>query len=187
MLRKTLCTFAIATLLPSAWADQNAAVNLVQQLAEDTQENLADNDLSASDIDRIMDEIDVDGVAAFVLGKYAETTTAEEYDAYEIAFRTYLRGQLQTHVEKFAGVGVQVTDTAERGSQSIVETRVTKADGETAEIKWRLRRSGAGWQVIDIEAMDLWLAIEQRAQFVAELDQNGGDISALISTLKSKS
>jgi len=94
---------------------------------------------------------------------------------------------MREQLDRFAGGEIEIEDANKRGNQSIIETKVTKPDGETLNVNWRLRRSSEGWEVIDIEAMNLWLAIEQRAQFKAELEAANGDIDVLIATLAAKS
>ena len=185
---KNLLTLSVAVaFLPLMEATAQKPVEIVEDLSNFTQESLEDKNLDNAEIDQLLEDIDVDGIARFVLGKYSKSLSTQDYNAYEAAFRVYLRGQLSEHLEKFAGVDVNVIDSTQRGAQTIVETRVAKSDGEILNVNWRLRRSDNGWEVIDIEAMNMWLAIEQRAQFLAALDQNGGDINALISDIKAKS
>lgn len=166
---------------------QSEPTDLVETLSDQTMTFLDDETLTNTEIDRLLADVDVDGIARFALGKYFKRIEAAEYETYEDAFRTYLRGQMRDHLLRFAGGEMKVEDENQRGNQVIVETRVARADGETLDVNWRLRNSDAGWEVIDVEAMNVWLAIEQRAQFQAELDKSGGDMSALIATLRATS
>ena len=45
--------------------------------------------------------------------------------------------------------------------------------------------ANGSWHIVDIQAQDIWFAIEQRAQFGAILDRNNGDIDALINEISS--
>jgi phospholipid transport system substrate-binding protein len=164
-------------------AAQERPVDLVEDLSEQTVEFLQDDRLDKDEIDQLLDDVDVDGIARFALGKYSSRITADDYRAYEAAFRSYLRDQMREQLTRFSDGDIEIEDANRRGNQSIIETIVTKPDGETLDVNWRLRKSDAGWEVIDVEAMNLWLAIEQRAQFQAELDSTGGDFGALIKML----
>lgn len=62
-------------------------------------------------------------------------------------------------------------------------TSVTNADGEQLPVSWRVKSFDGDWQIIDVEFEGLWLVIEQRAQFQATLDANGGDVGALADSL----
>ena len=163
---------------------QERPADLVEDLSEQTVEFLEDDRLEASEIDRLLDDVDVDGIARFALGRYSSRISGEEYSAYETAFRAYLKKQMRDQLVRFSGGDIEIDDANRRGNQSIIETTVTKPDGEKLEVNWRLRKSNGGWEVIDVEAMNLWLAIEQRAQFQAELDASGGNIQPLIQTLR---
>jgi phospholipid transport system substrate-binding protein len=183
-----LISAAILVCLPIASAqDATTPTEIVEELSEQTVDFLEDETLQKREIDRLLEDVDVDGIARFALGKYSSQVTADEYADYENTFRTYLRDQMRDQLTRFSGGEIDIETANRRGNQSIIETKVTKPDGETLDVNWRLRKSSDGWEVIDVEAMNLWLAIEQRAQFQAELDESGGDIAALVRTLKTKS
>lgn len=185
---KTLSLISAAVLaLPIVSTAQETPVEVVEDLSEKTVAFLDDAELQKQEVDRLLADVDVDGIARFALGKYSSRISAEDYTVYESAFRDYLREQLREQLVRFSGGTVEVEDSNRRGNQSIIETTVTKPDGEKLDVNWRLRKTDNGWEVIDVEAMNLWLAIEQRAQFQADLDKNGGDIAALISLIKGQS
>lgn len=185
---KTL-SFILPVLLLSgaATAAADNPTEIVETVTEEAQDSLSDKTLTTAETERLLEDVDVDGIARFALGKYAKSVSDADYEAYETVFRSYLKGQMEQHLAQFSSSDVDIVDETRRGSQIIIETKVTRADGEVMDVNWRLRRSSEGWEIIDVEAMNLWLAIEQRAQFLAELDQNGGDLGALVQTIKAKS
>ena len=186
-MNKSVLISAALLAMPCMAQAQETAATVVENLSEQTVEFLEDNQLQKQEVDRLLADVDVDGIARFALGKYSSRLSADEYASYETAFRAYLREQLREQLVRFSGGDIEVEGAERRGNQSIIETTVTKPDGEQLDVNWRLRKSEKGWEVIDVEAMNLWLAIEQRAQFQADLDQSGGDISALVQTLRSQS
>ena len=186
-MRKLTLVSAALIVLPCISSAQETPTEIVKDLSEQTVSFLEDDTLQKQEIDRLLADVDVDGIARFALGKYSSQISADEYSAYESAFRNYLREQLRDHLVRFSGGEVEIDDANRRGNQSIIKTTLTKPDGDKLDVNWRLRKSEAGWEVIDVEAMNLWLAIEQRAQFQAGLDQSGGDISALVRQLESQS
>lgn len=179
ILSATAFTFALGGVAE----DATSSSKIVEEISGKTVNFLADDQLEAQEMERLLAYVDVDGIARFALGKYGARISDDAYSAYEKAFRGYLKSQIQEHLTRFSDGDVQVEDSIQRGNQSIVETTVTKPDGETLKVNWRLRKTDMGWEVIDVEAMNLWLAIEQRAQFQAELDASGGDIQSLIRNL----
>ena len=80
---------------------------------------------------------------------------------------------------------ISVTSRSER--DQIVHTRVKTQDGRTEDLRFRLIKTEDGWRIVDLQALGLWLAIEQRAQIGALFDVHGGDVAAVLSELESAS
>lgn len=182
--------FAAATALapvPAAHASSaEDAVRIVSQTADTAVRALEDATISDAEAEAIIAEVDIDRVAQFALGNKWSEISPEQQARYVDAFRTYAKNQLKQHLTGLTGASVEVTDTVPRGEGDVVvATRVTTSDSEMPQtISWRLIDKD-GWSIVDIEAQDIWFAIEQRAQFEAILDANNGDIDALISEISS--
>ncbi|WP_084419432.1 MlaC/ttg2D family ABC transporter substrate-binding protein [Henriciella litoralis] len=174
------CAFA---LIPAANADtmDSAAATTVTETVDRTIAALEDSNITDAEAERIIEMVDVDKVAQFSLGNHwADLSDAQKSD-YLDAFHTYAKQQLREHLSGFSQASVEVTDVVSRGPKdTIVETQVT-TDDDRQTVSWRLIDGG----IVDIQVQDVWFAIEQRAQFDALLDQNGGDIDALIADIKS--
>ena len=72
-------------------------------------------------------------------------------------------------------------------SDSIVDTTIARSDGKNMDVRWRVLHRNGEYQVVDV-ALDIdgnliWLAIEQRAQFLALLDRTNGSADALINKI----
>lgn len=128
--------------------------------------------------------IDTRRIARFTLGRHARTLPASEVARYEAAFETFLETTFEAHAERFLAAEVQVLGSVDRNARdSIVTTRV-RVPGEGSEtVRWRVIERDGVWRVVDVEAFGLWLAIEQRAQIAAILDQRRGNIDEVIAAL----
>lgn len=148
---------------------------------------LEDGRLAPEEAQELLSYVDVTAIARFALGRYVRQVDDATFAAYRDAFERHLVDQLQTHLAQLSDGEVVIEGTVPRGDdQAIVHTEVTATDGDVMNVNWRLRRDDGTWEVIDVEAMGLWLAIEQRAQFSAELDRNGGDVAALTRMIELK-
>lgn len=183
------CGFLAATLLaPSALArsenfSEPAAV--VDTAVERTIDALQDTRISDAEADAILALIDIERVAPFTLGKHWRTADEATKTAFIAAFQEFSREQLREHLSGFANADVEIVRTIERKEgDAVVITNVSGVDDEEHVVSWRVNDRD-GWKVTDIEVAGLWFAIEQRAQFQAVLDQNGGDIEGLMSKMKS--
>lgn len=138
-----------------------------------------------------MDEFtNMDAVARFVIGKYSKRFTPEEMDLYLTTFRNYALVVYEFYFNEYRGQDVKVTGSKDRNARdSIVDTEIVRADGQELEVRWRVLNRGGEYQVVDValsaEGNLIWLAIEQRAQFLSILDQNDGSVDALIAKITS--
>jgi len=133
-----------------------------------------------------MDEFaNLDAVAKFTIGKYSKRFTPEEMDAYIASFREYALAIYELYFNEYKGRDVTVIGSIDRNSRdSIVDTKILRADGKEMEVRWRVLNRGGKYQVVDIalnaDGNLIWLAIEQQAQFIALLDKTNGSAEALI-------
>lgn len=132
----------------------------------------------------------LDAVAKFAIGKYSKRFSEEELDAYIVSFRAYALAVYEFYFNAYKGKDVKVTGSTDRTARdSIVDTKIVREDGEEMDVRWRVLNRGGKYQVVDIalnvEGNLIWLGIEQRAQFMAVLDQNKGSSDALINKIDS--
>ena len=75
-----------------------------------------------------------------------------------------------------------------RDRDSIVDSIVRRQNGDSQDVRWRVLSRNGKYEVVDIalnfDGSLLWLAIEQRAQFLDLLDRTGGSADALIEKLE---
>lgn len=133
---------------------------------------------------------DLDRVANFVLGKYRTRFTEAELATYRKAFREYALAVYESELDAYRGNAVVVkksTDIKRSDKNevvdSIVVTEIQRQDGKNMEVRWRVEGENGDYQVVDV-ALNLngnliWLATQQRKQFLDFLDLNRGSASKL--------
>lgn len=194
---KTLAVSAsllLATSLPS-FADQ-ATESYVNTNANIALSTLNDPDLDSTErreaFQTLMNRFtDMERVSRFVLGKYANRFSDAEMDRYFDAYSRYALATYEAQLDQYRGNAVEVTGSTDRSeNDSIVETVIRRPGGDIV-VKWRVLKFDGAYQVVDvalnIDGNELWLAIEQRAQFLSILDRNGGNADALVSRINSMS
>lgn len=176
-----------------AFADA-ATEDYVQENANIVLQTL--NDPSLDDMARtaafstFMDQFtDLERVSNFVIGKYARRFGADELARYREAFRTYALTVYEVQLDQYRGEAVDVTGSVDRSdTDSIVDTVIRRSDGKFMDVRWRVLERDGSYQVVDvalnIEGNLLWLAIEQRAQFISLLDRTNGSADALIAKIE---
>lgn len=188
--RTAIAGILVASVLfyPAASASTGASPEAVVNTAvERTLAALEDSQISNQEADGILELIDVERVAPFTMGRHWRTMDEATQARFVTAFRQFARSQLREHLSEFSQADVEILRTVERKpGDAIVTTKVSNGDAEEHVVSWRVTDND-GWKVTDIEAMRLWFAIEQRAQFQAMLDKNGGNVSELISEIAAAS
>ncbi|MBI1400281.1 MAG: ABC transporter substrate-binding protein [Hyphomonas sp.] len=194
LIRATLAASVILAGSLPAFADARTEA-YVQKNASEVLQSLNNPKLSAAErtatFSKYMDTItDLDAVSNFVIGKYARRFSDAELAKYRKAFRTYALAVYEYQLDAYRGEAVVVKNSVDRSeTDSIVNTVIKRQDGKDMDVRWRVQGKDGDYQVIDV-ALNLdgnliWLAIEQRAQFIALLDRSNGSADALIKKIDS--
>jgi len=182
-----------AMLAGAAFADARTEA-YVEENANEVLRTLNDPSLDAEDrteaFARYMDQFtDLDAVSNFVIGRYARQFSETELADYRQAFRTYALAVYENELDRYRGESVEVIGSFDRTPRdSIVNTRIPREGGPAMDVRWRVLSRDGEYQVVDvalnIEGNLIWLAIEQRAQFLALLDRTNGSSDALIAKIR---
>ena len=131
------------------------------------------------------DVADVSEITKFVLGKYARSITPAQMQTFAPLFEDYVQKLLLQHLSDFHADTLTVQSSAARvPGEVLVKTILTGPDAKPAELSWRVLGSGSSWKVIDVEISGGSLAFFLRNDFVSTIDDQEGDIDALISRLQ---
>jgi phospholipid transport system substrate-binding protein len=175
-------------------ADANSAQAFVQQNV-DRANGLLDNSSMSADQRRmefgrlLVSMSDTRRIATFTLGQYANGAMPEQLSAFQSAFTDYALSAYEARLDRLQGGRIMVTGTVMRAPDDfIVNAEITKST-ETEPLKLALRvraQPDGSLAMTDMQFEGVWLAISERADFTAFLQQHGGDISALTGSLRSK-
>jgi phospholipid transport system substrate-binding protein len=178
-------------------ADTNAAQAFVQQNVDRANALLDDPSMSAEqrrmEFGRLLLSMaDTRRIATFVLGQYANGAMPEQLSAFQSAFTDYALTAYEAQLDKLKGGRIMVTGAVMRAPDDFIVNaeiiRSTETDHrEPLKLALRVRAMPEGSLVMtDMQFEGVWLAISQRADFTAFLQQHRGDISVLTGSLRSK-
>ena len=196
MKRLTMPAIALAALtalaLPAAADAKTEAY--VQKNASEVLASLNDPSLNADErtakFNAYMDKFtDMESVANFAIGIYTRRFTPDELTAYHKAFREYALAVYENQLDDYRGEAVIVKDSFDKSpTDSVVNTVIRRQDGKDMDVRWRVLNRNGKYQVVDValnlDGNLLWLAIEQRAQFLALLDRTNGSAEKLIEKIE---
>jgi phospholipid transport system substrate-binding protein len=131
---------------------------------------------------------DMKRIAMFTLGQYRRGASQADQDAFAAAFQNYATAVYQSYFAKYSGQTLKVTGSTERSpTDFVVATQLIDPKDSSSqpplEVDFRVRTDAGKPVVVDFSVSGIWLALEERDQFVSFLGQNGGNIRTLITHL----
>lgn len=131
---------------------------------------------------------DVPTIGRFVLGRYWRAATPEQQQEYQKLFRDMIIKVYAKRFRDYSGETFKTTSEQEAGTRDRIVNTVIQPSGKPAiSTQWRVRPQGAGnYKVIDLVIENISMAITQKAEFASIIEQHGGDVNALIDTLKTR-
>ncbi len=183
----------VLTFLAPSYADEQSE-DFVREYASIVLEVLSNPELNQEErvdsFNSYMDEFAfIDRVSRFVIGKYNRRFEKAEYDRYAKAFRDFTLAVYISELDQYRGSKLIVHGSIDRKKHdSVVKTTLRHVNGDEMKVDWRVLFRNDKHGVVDVavsyEGNTIWLAIEQRAQFLSILDRNHGSADALIATIE---
>lgn len=125
-------------------------------------------------------------IARFALGRFWRRATKTQQAEYISLFEDFIVKAYAARFADYKGenfiVG-KVRNINER--DNLVQSEVVLANGRKIMVHWRVR-NGKTLKIIDVLVEGVSMAITQRDQFAAIINQNGGKIDGLLSALHKK-
>lgn len=186
-----LLVFLVVTALAAPEAQAaNAAETFVQSSIDKTYAILDNVSLTASEREQrfrglLLSVVDVGRVARFTLGPYVRNATPSDVETFERAFADFLAAVYQRGLDNYASP--KVTGSTERAADDvIVNVTATAPNGKGPQLSlaFRVRGAGAEKLITDLQVEGAWLAISQRSDFTAYLQQHNTDIVGLATELE---
>ena len=182
---------------PAGAADTNAAQAFVQQNVDRANAILDNPSISAEqrrmEFGRLMLSMtDTRRIGLFALGRYANSATPEQLGAFQNAFAEYATVGFESRLDKFKGGRITVTGVMMRAPDDfVVNAEMIRSyesqNRESLKLAFRVRAQANGpFTLTDMQFEGIWLALSERDDFTAFLQQHNGDISALTDSLRSK-
>ena len=128
----------------------------------------------------------ISAIGIFSLGKYKNKLPSSQRAEYYKLIEKFVGGLFVKYAPQFAGNRIQITGSKARSAKDIiVSSKVHFANGKAPlDVKWRLLKSGGGFKIFDVRVLGIWLAIQQRTEFVSVIQRNNGDVGALLKFLR---
>lgn len=191
-----LAIMATTALLPSRPARAaseyaEGARNFLQELADRTIRALQQKDLPPPQrIDTFRrlfaDGFDVPTIGRFVAGRSWQRATEPQKTAYLQVFEDVTILTWALRFDSYSGEKLEVDKVREDGKAVILETSIVRPNKSSIRVEWRIEKGPNGYKILDIIAEGTSLAIAQRADYAAVIQQSNGEFDGLIRALRNK-
>lgn len=197
--RALIATAAAASMLmalpgsigPAMAAPADEAKAFLQELADRTIATLNQKELSQPQrIDAFRSlfsqGFDVRSIGQFVAGRSWTKASEPQKVAYLQAFEDVTILTWALRFDQYAGEKLTIDRTREDGKAILLESQIVRPGKDSIRVDWRVEKGPNGWKILDIVASGTSLAIAQRADYTAVIQQNNGEFDGLIRALRDK-
>ena len=130
-------------------------------------------------------------VAVFTLGPYTRSASGAQVDAFSDAFLDFVIAVLQHDIAGNPGEKLVVTGSVVRAPDDIIVTAKLlgspRANGAPINMGFRVRKDAKGADtLVDLQVEGVSMALAQRSDFSAWLQQHDGDVAGLTRELESR-
>ena len=127
---------------------------------------------------------DVPSIGSYSLGDYAKRLRSSYRNVYHAGMTRFMARYLMNQFRTYQVVRAQVTGPSYRNSDGImVDSLVTLRSGATHRVRWRLVQRGRSFKVRDAKVLFFWILPYQRDLFVNYIQDQGGNVNALVAAL----
>jgi phospholipid transport system substrate-binding protein len=190
-----LLTAAAASALPrAAWPDSayaDGAKAFLQDLADRTIETLNHKEMPQRQRIDVFRQLfaqgfDTHAIGKFVAGRAWTKATDPQKAAYLEVFEDVTILTWALRFDQYSGEKLAIERMREEGSAVLLESLIVRPGRESIRVDWRIEKGKDGYKILDILAEGTSLAIAQRADYSAVVQQNNGQFDALIRALRDK-
>lgn len=191
-----VCGLAVTTLFvapPAVASAEGRSSQFVERLGRDAISMLSDEGLSrearlAGFRQLLRDGFALEAIGRFVLGRHWTQASADQRTAFLTAFEDFVVNSYAARFSQYSGENLRILDERADGeSGHAVNTQIVRPSAPPIMVQWRVREAEAGPKIVDVVIEGVSLAITQRSEFAAVIQQNGGRIDPLIEQLRQKS
>tara|TARA_B100000989_G_scaffold288059_1_gene258382 strand:- start:74 stop:673 length:600 start_codon:yes stop_codon:yes gene_type:complete len=185
----------IVTLFIFINLNSNSIANISSSFIDDITTR-ASNILSSQDTEEFKihelikigeNSVDIDGIGFYTLGKHRKSLNNEQKDEFKKIFREYFLKSFSTRLIQYKEAKIVViSEDVKSEKYTIVKSKLLATSNRPEiSIEWRVYTNDPSKPLIrDLIIEGLSLARTQREEFNSIIMNNGGNISALFTSLK---
>lgn len=191
---------ALIVYAPTVHADSHteASAEFINTLANRATTTISDSELSIEERrdkfrELFREGFAVSGIARFVLGRYWRKASDAERDEYLKLFEDVIVSTWADRFSQYSGQKFEVSgahpapSVSDSENVALVESRFFVDPTTPVRIEWRVASRGDLFKIVDVSVEGISIANTQRDEFNSVIRKGGGEVSALLEELRSRS
>ena len=169
----------------------NISSNFINDITDRASNILSSEDTREVKIQELIkigeNSVDIDGIGFYTLGKHRKILNDNQKDEFKKIFREYFLKSFSTRLVEYNEAKIVViSENVKNDKYTIVKSKLLATSNRPeVAIDWRVYTKNPSKPLIrDLIIEGLSLARTQREEFNSIITNNGGDISALFTSLK---
>ena len=169
----------------------NVSSNFINDITDRASNILSSKDTREVKIQKLIkigeNSVDIDGIGFYTLGKHRKILNDNQKDEFKKIFREYFLKSFSTRLVEYKQAKIVViSENVKNEKYTIVKSKLLATSNRPeVAIDWRVYTKDPSKPLIrDLIIEGLSLARTQREEFNSIITNNGGDISALFTSLK---
>jgi len=133
-------------------------------------------------------DVDVEGIARFCLGRFWRTATPQQQQDYLTVFHATLMRNMTANLGDYQGVTFAVGQVNPRDDGGVaVQTVLTRPNNQPNNVQWVVISKDGAPKINDVIVEGTSMKLTTRSEYASYMQQNSNDLNALIAALKAKS
>jgi phospholipid transport system substrate-binding protein len=128
--------------------------------------------------------ISIPNVANFALGPAQRDLPGADKAMFYDLVANYAAALFVWYVDDFKGEELAITNTADQGKFTTVDTTIKGGGLGGEKLRWRVSGSGGNYRIADLNVKGVWLTISMKKLFADTLKSSKGDFKALYEKLR---
>jgi phospholipid transport system substrate-binding protein len=131
-------------------------------------------------------DVAVSQVGKFVLGRYWRLATPAQRQEYMGLFHQLLANNITTQIRAYKGITFTVEGATSLPEGEGVNTVIARPGEQPAHVQWVVQTVAGAPKIVDVIVEGTSLRVTERSDYSSVINDNGGQVNALISVMKRK-
>lgn len=131
-------------------------------------------------------DVAVDQVGDYVLGRYINVATPEQHAQFLKLFHQLLAYNITYQIKAYQGVTFTVNNAAPQGNDMVVDTTIERPGQAPADVGWAVDEINGQPKIVDVIVAGTSLRITTRNDYGSVITGHGGQFSALLTAMQAQ-